>query len=80
MYSRLQIGSEYILDAIMKKLGKPTPISYGEHVVIVDFEDGIYYILEPAKDIAIHYPVFYKVLKAGNWNKAIQQLLLTGQD
>jgi len=77
MYSRLRVGDEYILDAIMKKLGRPTPISCGDHVVIVDFEDGIYYILKLAEKQIMVYPVFYKVLKAGEWDNAIQQLLLT---
>lgn len=76
MYTRLQIGKEYTLDAMLKKMGNPTPISYGEHTVIFDLEDGIYYILELVKDSIIAYPVFYKVLQAGSWDKAIQILLL----
>ena len=80
MYSRLQIGEEYILDAILKKMGRPTPISCGDYTVIIDFEDGIYYVLEPVADSFISYPVFYKVLKAGLWNKAVQLLVLGSTD
>jgi len=80
MYSRLQIGEKYILDAILKKLGRPTPISYGDYTVIIDFDDGIYYVLEPVADSIISYPVFYKVLKAGMWDKAVQLLILSGTD
>lgn len=76
MYSRLRVGEEYILDTIMRKLGDPVPITTQDHVVIVDREDGLYYILEVSKDAVISYPVFYKVLRAGRWEKAIQKLIL----
>ena len=78
MYSRLVLEREYTLDMMLKKLGRPLPISYGDYTVIVDLEDGIYYVLEPIKDMILVYPVFYRVKKAGKWDNAIQQLLLTG--
>lgn len=80
MFSRLIQNREYTLDSMMKKLEDPIPIAYGDHVVIIDRADGLYYVLECVKDSIITYPVFYCVKKVGHWNRAIQSLILFDKD
>jgi hypothetical protein len=80
MYARLQVGKKYTLDDILKKLERPTPISYGDYMVVVDLKDGIYYVTQVVSKSFIAYPVFYKILKAGEWDKAVQLLILGNTD